>query len=135
MTLFRNWPLLLVFLPLLTAGGETQSIWQIGKFDESPSEFLRGAEDSATFVVGKSDPGKDWPGRQLTGHPYRIVFTLGAIQGAYTLTIATLIEQPRVPVFTSTSTVTLGHSFCIRSSAIRGATSRTRSIRTNRRAH
>lgn len=85
-----------ILLPLV-AECQGTTVWQIGKFDESPVEFSRSAQDSANFEVGKSDPGKDWPGRQQTGHSYRIEFSLHAVQGSYTLKIATLIDQPRVP--------------------------------------
>ncbi|MBV8864950.1 MAG: hypothetical protein JO210_06060, partial [Acidobacteriaceae bacterium] len=84
-------------MPLIYATGQSPSGWQIGKFDESPVEFSQKAQESVTFEVGKSDPSKDWPAGQVTGHPYRILFALGSVQGNYTLKIATLIEQPRVP--------------------------------------
>jgi hypothetical protein len=94
----RKWArLLLAFAPTITAAAQTQSLWQIGKFDESPVEFVQAPADNVTFQVGKSSAGKDWPGRQTTGHPYRIVFALESTQGAYTLKIATLIDRPRVP--------------------------------------
>jgi alpha-mannosidase len=89
--------LFLLVLPLVATEGQPRPVWQIGKFDESPVEFSRAAEDSVTFRVGKSDPSKDWPGRQQTGHLYRILFALDSLSGSYSLRIATLIEQPRVP--------------------------------------
>ncbi len=76
---------------------QAQTIWQIGKFDQSPVEFSRGAQDSVSFEIGKNDPSTDWPGRQETGHSYRILFSLESVRGSYSLKIATLIEQPRVP--------------------------------------
>ncbi|MGH9582086.1 MAG: polysaccharide lyase family protein, partial [Bryobacteraceae bacterium] len=95
--MFKILPLLLIFLPFIVAEAQPQSVWQIGKFDESPVEFSQGAEKSVTFEVGKSNASKDWPGRQVTGHPYRILFNLGPVRGVYTLRIATLIDRPRVP--------------------------------------
>lgn len=94
------WPMALWLLPLisgLAAQGQTHAIWQIGKFDESPLEFSHAAQDNLTFEVGKSNSDKDWRGRQKTGHPYRILFTLDSPPGTYALKIAKLIEQPRVP--------------------------------------
>ncbi len=66
------------------------------EFDESPVEFFRGAKDSVTFQVGKSDSA-DWPGRQRTGPSYRILFSLESPSGSYSLRIATLIDRPRIP--------------------------------------
>ena len=91
------WPLMLAFLPAIAAGAQAQTVWQIGKFDESPVEFSRTTEDSIDFEVGKSKAETDWPRQQKTGHPYRILFALESASGAYTLKIATLIERPRVP--------------------------------------
>jgi hypothetical protein len=87
---------LLALLPVIAAEGQVRPIWQIGKFDESPVEFFRGAKDSVSFQVAKADP-KDWPGRQRTGHSYRILFPLESPSGSYRLKIATRIDQPRVP--------------------------------------
>ena len=92
----RGWQVLALCFPVFCLPAQTQTVWQIGKFDQSPVEFSRGAGDSASFNVEKDKPG-DWPGRQRTGHPYRILFPLEAIQGSYSLKIATLIDQPRVP--------------------------------------
>jgi len=94
----RKWGrLLLALAPAISAAAPTRTVWQIGKFDESPVEFSEATEDRVTFQVGKSNAEKDWPGQQTTGHPYRIVFALESTQGAYTLKIATLIDRPRVP--------------------------------------
>lgn len=79
------------------AQAQIRTVWQIGKFDESPVEFRRGTEDSVTFRAGTSDPRTDWPGRQQTGHAYRIIFSLGSAEASYVLKIAALIDQPRVP--------------------------------------
>jgi alpha-mannosidase len=84
-------------LPVVPAQAQVRSVWQIGKFDGSPLEFARGTEDSATFQVGTSDPGKDWPASQRSGHTYRILFSLDSVEASYVLKVATLIDQPRVP--------------------------------------
>ncbi len=89
--------LLACLLPLTPAHAQVQTLWQVGNFDDSPVEFAHRAESSVTFAVGRSDPHKDWPGRQQTGHTYQIVFPLDSATGPYVLKIATLIEQPRVP--------------------------------------
>src|SRR5579884_302243 len=87
-----------ILLPLVAESQDT-TVWQIGKFDQSPVEFSRSAQESVNFEVGKSDPGKDWPGRQETGDSYRIDFSLNSVQGSYTLKIAALIDRPRIPAF------------------------------------
>src|SRR5579872_5124907 len=89
--------LLLIGLLPFSLTAQTRSVWQIGRFDQSPVEFSRGGENSVTFEAGKSDAGKDWPAHQMTGHSYRIAFPLDSLAGNYVLRIATLIEEPRVP--------------------------------------
>jgi alpha-mannosidase len=86
-----------MLLAAASANGQTSAIWQIGKFDDSPVEFSRAAQDSLTFEVGKDSADKDWPRAQSTGHPYRILFDLSSVNARYTLRIATLIDKPRVP--------------------------------------
>jgi alpha-mannosidase len=89
---------LLAFLPLISAQAEVRTVWQIGKFDESSVEFGGRVERNVVFHVGTNDPGKDWPPRQETGASYQIEFALDSVGGPYVLKIATLIEQPRVPM-------------------------------------
>src|SRR5205823_10674661 len=84
-------------LPFLSGSGQARPVWQIGKFDESPFEFSRNKQDGVTFETGKSNPERDWPRGQDTGHAYSILFDLGSIHGTYTLKISALIEQPRIP--------------------------------------
>jgi alpha-mannosidase len=93
----NSWRLLLALVPTLIAAAQTQTVWQIGKFDDSPVEFSRAAQDNVTFEVSKSNAETDWPERQNTGHPYRILFALESTSGTYKLKIATLVERPRVP--------------------------------------
>ncbi len=83
-------------LPVIAAEAQIRPVWQIGKFDQSPVEFFRGAKDSVTFQIGKNDT-KDWPGQQKTGASYQILFPLESPSGSYVLTIAALIDRPRVP--------------------------------------
>ncbi len=91
--------LLLIQVPLANPQPGGKTVWQIGKFDQSPVEFLRRSADSVTFRVGVSDAAKEWPGHQETGHTYRILFPLDSVSGQYTLKIVALIDQPRVPAF------------------------------------
>lgn len=88
---------LMAFVPLFCAQAQTRSIWQIGKFDQSPEGFAPRAIESVRFETGKSDPEKDWPRSQGVEHPSTIVFSLDSIEGVYSLKIATLIDRPRVP--------------------------------------
>jgi hypothetical protein len=93
---FRTvWIPLALFAASFPANART--IWQIGKFDQSPVEFSPQRQDVVNFNVGTSEPAKDWPAAQATGHTYRISFSLDAPQGSYQLKIATLIDRPRVP--------------------------------------
>jgi alpha-mannosidase len=88
-------------------------VWQIGTFNESPSEFNNGNSGAPFFGalypmglvydVGKSKPGTDWAGHQLgssisesggQSRPYAIQFDLDQVsQGSYTLRIALLNEE------------------------------------------
>jgi alpha-mannosidase len=97
MKLNKWWQLVLAFVPVFSATAQRQTVWQIGKFDESPVEFSRAPEDNVTFEVGKDNADRGWPGRQTTGHPYRVLFALESPHGRYALKIAALIEKPRVP--------------------------------------
>ncbi len=94
---FRKSLCLLALLPIIPACAQDRTIWQIGKFDESPVEFAGRASDSVAFRVGASDPAKDWPASQATGSTYRILFPLDSVGGSYVLKVAALIDQPRIP--------------------------------------
>lgn len=94
----RTFLLVLALAPVAHLCAQTRTLWQIGKFDQSPFEFSPGSRDTATFDVHKDNAANDWPGEQATGHSYKILFQLDAIQGVYTLKIAALIDRPRVPV-------------------------------------
>ncbi len=99
MTWLSKLPVFLLLLPILRAQPQSQTVWQIGKFDQSPVEFSAHPATSVTFRVGTSDAAKDWPARQATGDSYRILFPLDSISGSYSLKIGALIDQPRVPAF------------------------------------
>ena len=102
-----------------SASAAPQTLWQIGTFNESPSEFNAGNKGAPLFgsrfpkgevvyVVGKSKPETDWPGYQEGAtvgkaeshpHPYTIQFDLDeAPQGLYSLKIGLLSETARVAV-------------------------------------
>jgi alpha-mannosidase len=90
-----SWALLSFALVNLQA--QTRTVWQIGKFDQSPVEFQGTASAPAVYEVGKSDWRKDWPGEQSVDTPRSIVFSLESVRGTYTLKITVLVERPRVP--------------------------------------
>jgi len=89
-----------------------ETIWHIGVFDESSSEFstkldyTNPAQDPV-FVVGKSNPARDWSAFQpgsgngpagFRAHPFTIEFDLAATpKGLYTLKVALLAYGPRLP--------------------------------------
>ena len=81
----------------LLAQEAPRTVWQIGKFDHSPLEFSGQGSGPAQFEVGKSDWKKDWQPHQGINHPYQILFSLPSPAGRYTLKVAALIEQPRIP--------------------------------------
>jgi alpha-mannosidase len=112
---------LLLASPAPSLVAATETIWQIGAFDESSAEFTT-HRDAATgkfefdysdpakdpvFVVGKSEAAKDWlpfqPGTSngRTGyrrHPFTIRFDLRERPvGSYTLDLALLAYSPRLP--------------------------------------
>lgn len=87
-------------------------LWRIGTFDDSSVEF-RGKVDfknpltDPVYVVGKSDPEKDWPAFQpashddnwgAKAHPLTILFELSQVpQGSYSVKIGLLVRTLRVP--------------------------------------
>ena len=87
----------------------TQTLWQIGVFNESSGEFsseLNPAQDPV-FTVGKSQAAHDWfafqpgSGNGRAGfrpHPFTILFDLAEKpKGLYTLKVALLSYSPRLP--------------------------------------
>jgi hypothetical protein len=95
-----------------------ETLWQIGTFNLSSGEFNQGAagpplfgwrfpKGELVYVVGQSDPAKDWPAYQpgsangqagFTAHPYTIQFELANIpRGLVTLKVSLLVETPRAP--------------------------------------
>lgn len=99
-----------VLAPPLPAAEET--IWRIGRLDESSLEFKLDWErveqqGGAVFTPGQSDPAADWPSRQpgslneATGarrYPYTILFSLSKPPaGTYRLLISVLLTRSRVP--------------------------------------
>ena len=101
----------LIFTPLLARVAEN-TLWQIGKFDQSSYEFkgqfkFSDPQLQVVYTVGQSDPVKDWPAMQAgTGnaeagrrpHPYTILFNLQAKPtGAYRLSISAITSHSRTP--------------------------------------
>jgi hypothetical protein len=112
-------PLLLVIMICFCqwAGATSKAVWQIGEFDQSPSEFNTGKQGPPLFgsrypagellyVVGKSTPAVDWPAYQEGAalgraanrpYPYTIQFELPEVlQGVYTLKVGLLYESSRL---------------------------------------
>ena len=55
---------------------QTRTMWEIGKFNQSSSEFPAAARGQALYRVGTSDSTKDWPATQRAGSKYEIQFPL-----------------------------------------------------------
>jgi len=97
-----------------TAYAEEQTLWQIGKFDQSSEEFgqsfgfgaLTSIQPDPVYRVGQSE-SKDWAGFQagssnaLAGsreHPFTVIFSLNGLpHGAYLLRVGVLPYMPRRP--------------------------------------
>lgn len=82
-----------VFLFLLSAvaaaPAQTRTVWEIGKFDQSSSEFPAPARARVVYRVGTSNWAKDWPATQKEGSKYEIEFPLeGAPRGSFALTVS-----------------------------------------------
>jgi rhamnogalacturonan endolyase len=90
-----------------------RTVWQVGTFDRTAAEFRNGGDarqfemfkryaadfpDDVTFVVGKSDPAKDWNYAQWTLYAKRPVWTIrfemAEAAGEATLTIGFASAQP-----------------------------------------
>jgi alpha-mannosidase len=104
-------PGVLLSLLLIPAAGwaETSIVWQIGKFNDSSYEFHQGIPaNDPVFIVGKSDPAKDWYRAQsgtsngiagFRAHPFTVKFELPqAPHGLYTLKFSLLDYSDRVPI-------------------------------------
>src|ERR1017187_9874481 len=102
---------ILLSLPLIfmlgffdSASAASRTLWQIGTFNQSPSEFNTGnkgaplfgsryPKDELVYTVGKSNPETDWPAyqegatlRKTGSHPppYAIQFDLDQVpRGVY----------------------------------------------------
>ena len=72
---------------ITTASAQTTTVWEIGKFDQSSSEFSAATADKVLYRVGTSDWSKDWPGTQKAGSKYEIDFPLeSAPRGSFVFT-------------------------------------------------
>jgi hypothetical protein len=105
--------LLLSFSFPTTVQAASQKLWQVGTFDESSQEFKAEGIDYANpaqdpvFIVGRSDPAKDWyayqpgSGNGAAGfrpHPFTVKFDLSsAPQGVFSLKVGLLEYMPRTP--------------------------------------
>lgn len=95
------------------AGGKDNMVFRIGTFNRSSIEFVPGVpKEAVNFVVGRSDPAKDWYAAQravlasgqkagktnAANAPRTITFSLNrAPTAACRLRIAVMIETPSVP--------------------------------------
>lgn len=120
-TFFRIilWPLAvtLTLCCFRTASAASQTLWQMGAFNQSPNEFNTGKQGAPLFgsrypkgelnyIVGKSIPERDWPAYQegstlgKTGsrpHSYTIQFDLDEVpKGVYALKVGLISETARV---------------------------------------
>ena len=116
-TVLRTLFLGFIFCCCRNASAAPQTVWRIGTFNESPSEFNTGKQGPPLFgsrypkgelvyIVGKSQPATDWPGYQEGAtigkpgsrpHPYTIQFELEEVpQGLYTFKAGLLSETARV---------------------------------------
>ena len=85
---------------------DSPTLWQIGEFNDSSLEFHQGApQQDPVFVVGQSDPAKDWYAAQWCtsvggrAHPFTVRFDLPqAPSGLYTLKLSLLAHAIRLPV-------------------------------------
>jgi alpha-mannosidase len=88
-----------------------QAIFRIGTFDRSSIEFApENPKQAVNFVVGQSNPAKDWFGTQLaelsssagsasdvSTAPRSIAFSMDSTSGSYKLHFSLLIESAGVP--------------------------------------
>ena len=97
---------------LASARAASETVWQIGIFDEASIEFVKqinyaNPASDPVYVVGKSVATKDWPGYQpgsangqagYRPHPFSIEFALPQDpNGLYVLKLAFLVDTPRIP--------------------------------------
>jgi len=96
-----------------TIQAASQKLWQVGTFDESSQEFKAEGIDyknpalDPVFIVGKSDPAKDWYGYQpgsgngaagFRPHPFTVKFDLSNPPlGVFSLKVGLLEYMPRTP--------------------------------------
>ena len=120
MTSMRKRALFSVFAVLVVASGQTNAIqaqdgnvvFRVGNFDRSSVEFASGTPKlPVSFVVGQSDPSKDWYATQPAAlisaagsntsevgtAPRTITFAIDSLKTDYTLHLSLLIESASVP--------------------------------------
>ena len=90
------------FSPLLSRAEENGTVWRLGTFDYSSSEFAGSnasvnSEHDVVFHVGQN-PQTEWPAFQGVGdRPRTIQFTLDQLAQSYRIRVAVLFERPSVP--------------------------------------
>lgn len=79
------------FFVSATAWCAQEPVWQIGKTDQSTSEFSAHRKQHLAYRVGQDDWGKEWPVDQGAGSEYQVQFDLSHTpNGVFFLTISAL---------------------------------------------
>jgi alpha-mannosidase len=85
-------------LSTVAASGQTEMVWEIGKFDRSNREFAARPNDHIVYQVSTGDWAHDWPGEQRSGSSYEIHFDLDSVpRGTFLLRASVLASYPRTP--------------------------------------
>ncbi len=80
------------------ATGQTTTVWELGKLDQSIREFNAAPASQVVYQVGKNDWTHDWPSEQRSGSLYEVHFNLNAApRGVYLLKVSALTSYPRTP--------------------------------------
>ena len=90
--------ILVASLSIVHGLGQTRTIWELGKYDQSIREFSALPANQVVYQVGKNDWTHDWPSEQRSGSLYEVHFNLNAApRGVYLLKVSALTSYPRTP--------------------------------------
>jgi alpha-mannosidase len=82
----------------IPAFGQPKTVWEIGKLDNSSSEFKASQSNHVVFQAGTGDWAKEWPSQEQTGAAYEVRFNLAsAPRGVFTLKLSLLTGYLRIP--------------------------------------
>jgi hypothetical protein len=91
-------PTLLLLISTAGAYGQVETVWEIGRLDQSIREFNAVPATHAVYQVGNNDWAQAWPGEQRSGALYEIHFDLNqSPHGVYLLKVSALTSYPRTP--------------------------------------